>query len=89
MELGRSEGTACPLVVETPPTPSALLKTRESGAQLGWTTPPPTQHPLQPPLPLRSIISPVPVIPSLNPSRHCDNCLGAPLNSPPPRPSLT
>lgn len=24
MELGRSGGTACPLVVETPPTPSAL-----------------------------------------------------------------
>lgn len=35
MELGRSGGTACALVVETPPTPSALLKTRERGARLG------------------------------------------------------
>lgn len=51
MVLERGGGAACPLVTETPPTPSTLLKIREIVAQLGWGTPSPTQDPqLAPPL---------------------------------------
>lgn len=43
---GGGGGAACPLLVDTPATPSALLKTRESGARLGGgtasLTPPPS-----------------------------------------------
>lgn len=45
MELESGRGAACPLVVETPPAPSALLKIRETVARLGWGTPSPTQNP--------------------------------------------
>lgn len=91
MELGRSGGTACPLVVETPPTPSALLMTKESGARLSWATSPATQHPLKLPLPFSidhnkpCSCDPEP----LNPSSHRDKWLETPLNFPPPRPSPT
>lgn len=60
MGLGRGGGggAACPLVVETPPTPSALLKT-ESGARLVWGAPSLTRHPPTGPAP--SVVSPRPV----------------------------
>lgn len=45
---GGGGGAACPLVADTPPTPSALLKSRESGARLGWGTPPLTASPSWP-----------------------------------------
>lgn len=82
VELGRGGGggAACPLVVETPPTPSALLKTRESGAQLGWRTTSLIQHPPTGPAPV--IRSP------LNPSSHHDNWQEAPLNPSPRHPTL-
>lgn len=72
--LERGGGAACPLVTETPPTPSALLKIREIVAQLGWGTPVPNSG---------SPTGPAPVIPSpLNPCSHCSNWLEAPLNAP-------
>lgn len=82
MELGRGGGggAACPLVVETPPTPSALLKTRESGARLGWRTTSLIQHPPTGPAPV--IRSP------LNPSSHHDNWQEDPLNPSPRHPAL-
>lgn len=42
---GGARGGACPLAVEIPPTPSALLEIGESEAPLVWGTPPPTQPP--------------------------------------------